>query len=301
MNDTPVDTFGLPISKDVCFSTHKNTFRPRTMKRQLKILKAFAPWLKQLLAPGEEILLAVRACSPMSLLEQLTLGWVIFYSKRCVLVFTNKRILHFPTRTNFSPRSSVAQVQYGDLEETKLRGFLGRVLTLRYKSGRKEGFNHVQSHEFKKLKALLPSLAKDGPPSPARERHHLCPRCQARLVKDRFSCPDCRLEFKDRERARRLSWLYPGGGYFYTGHPVLGVMDAIAETILLIALIVALIDGLTGATGPEGWVSVALIAGLLALEKIETVYHAKHYVNEYIPLEKVVPAIPTARAGPVLP
>jgi hypothetical protein len=69
-------------------------------------------------------------------------------------------------------------------------------------------------------------------------------------------------------------------------------------TILLIALVGALIDWLTGATGPGGWLSVVLIAGLLALEKVETVYHAKHYVNEYIPLEKAVAAIPTARAGP---
>jgi hypothetical protein len=295
MDTVQIDTFGLRINKGISFTTDKDKPHKGTMNRQLKILRDFAPILKQFLKPDEEILLAVRACSPMSLFEQMTMGWIIFYLKRCVLVVTNKRILHFPSKTNFAPKATVAQILYGDIAEAKLRGFLGRVLTLKYRSGKKEGFNYIQSPEFKKLKAILASLPKGGQPSEVSERHHLCPRCQARLLKGRFSCPNCHLKFKDGERALRLSILYPGGGYFYTKHPFLGIGDAIVEGFLLIAVIAGLVDLLMGKGGPEDWVSVFLLGVVLIVEKDETIYHAKHYVNEYIPLdENFVPATVTS-------
>src|SRR4029077_15822365 len=286
MDSVKVDTFGLPINKDISFATHKSRPSERAMKRQLKVLQNFAPLLKQLLKSDEEILLAVRACSPMSMFEQLTTGWMIFYLKRCVLVFTNKRILHFPTGTNFRPKSSIAEIFYGDIAEAKVRGFFGRALTLKYRTGKEESFNYVESPDFKKLKAILPSLPKETHPSEVSERHHLCPRCQARLLKGRFNCPACHLQFKDGERAIRLSILFPGGGYFYTKHPFMGIGYALAEGALLILVIAGFINVLMGGGGSEGWGSVLSLAVALIIAKIETIFHAKHYVNEYIPLDK---------------
>jgi hypothetical protein len=103
------------------------------------------------------------------------------------------------------------------------------------------------------------------------------------------------LKFKDGERAMTLSILYPGGGYFYTGHPFLGVADAIVESILLILVIAGLVDALMGERGPEAWASLALYGVALIIEKAQTIYHTKHYVNEYIPLEEnFSPAIGTS-------
>jgi hypothetical protein len=291
MDGIQVDTFGLRVNKDISFTTEKNKPHKATMNRQLQLLRAFAPILKQFLKPDEEILLAVTASSPMSWFEQLTTGWIIFYLKRCVLVFTNKRILHFPTKTNFAPKPSVAQILYGDIAEVRVSGFFGRVLKLKYKTGKKESFNYVAPAEFKKLKAILPSLPKEGQPSEVSERHHLCPRCGARLLKGKFNCPNCQLQFKDGERALKLSLIYPGGGYFYTRHPFLGVGDAVVEGLLLLVVIAALVDVLAGEGGPEAWASVVLFGAALIIEKAETIYHAKHYVNEYIPLnDNFVPA-----------
>jgi hypothetical protein len=100
MDAVQLDTFGLRINRDVCFTTHNNKFHEGMANRQLKVLRDLVPTLKQVLKPDEEILLAVKATSPMSLFEQLVTGWIIHYLKRCVLVFTNKRILHFPTKIN---------------------------------------------------------------------------------------------------------------------------------------------------------------------------------------------------------
>jgi len=276
------DILNLPINREICFSNHKGAFKEKILEGQTKTLARFVPFLKPLLEPGEEILLSVEATSPMSFLEQWTIGWIIYYLKRCVLVFTNRRILHFPTKHNFTPKHSLSQIRYGDIEEFKLSGFLGRVLKIEYKSGKREKFYYIKSREFKKLKTLGHLFIK-GQPSHVRERHFLCPRCITPLVKDIFSCPNCHLEFKNMKYAIRLSILFPGGGYFYTGHPVLGIMDAITEGVLLLELIVSLFKALTTM---ESWGFALLFAVLLFYEKLITIYHVKYYIGEYIPMDK---------------
>lgn len=145
------DSLNLPINREICFSNHKEEFKEKIMKNQTKILARFVPFLKLLLEPGEEVWLGVEATSPMSFLEQWTTGWVIYYLKRCVLIFTNKRILHFPTKHDFKPKHSVSQIRYGDIEEFKLSGFLGRVLKIEYKSGKKEKFYYINQENSKNL------------------------------------------------------------------------------------------------------------------------------------------------------
>jgi len=277
-----LDILNLPINEEICFSSHKEEFKEKIMRAQTKTLAKFALFLKPLLEPREEIWLSMEATSPMSFLEQWTTGWVIYYLKRCVLIFTNKRILHFPTKHNFTPKHSVSQVRYGDIEEFKLSGLLGRVLKIEYKSGKKEKFYYIKSREFRKLKTLEHLFIKDQP-SHVRERHFLCPRCTTPLLKDIFSCPNCNLEFKNMKEAIRLSLLFPGGGYFYTGHPVLGIIDVITEGGLLLELIVSLFKSLTTM---ESWGFVLLFAVLLFYEKLITLYHVKQYISEYIPMDK---------------
>jgi hypothetical protein len=87
MDGNKIDTFGLRINQGVCFTTHDNKPHKSTTNRQLKVLRDLAPTLKQVLKPDEEILLAVRASSPMSWFEQLVTGWIIYYLKRCVIGF----------------------------------------------------------------------------------------------------------------------------------------------------------------------------------------------------------------------
>jgi len=273
----------LPINQAVCFSNHKNKYEEYSKKIQLKLLKNFASFLNQILEPDEEILYVVKASSPASLFEQIITGWILYYIKRCVLIFTNKRILHFPTKINFSYKNSVAQVGYGDIGNFKIGGLGARILALTYRSGLKEKFYYIQSKDRKKLKTILPLLVSRGIPSERKERHHLCPRCTAPLLKDEFSCPDCRLEFKNAAQALKLSLLFPGGGYFYTRHPVLGIGDAATETGLLTALLFGLGDGFE-VGGPLP--AAIMLAIVLLLEKLITIYHAKNFVAEYIPIDQ---------------
>ena len=116
-------------------------------------------------------------------------------------------------------------------------------------------------------------------------RHHLCPKCTAQLTIGVYVCPSCKLEFKNEQKARNLSILVPGGGYFYTGHPVLGIGDALVETLLIFMVLSTLVNL---AVGEESSVLLPVVVAfgfILFLEKLYTIYHAKHYVKEYIPVE----------------
>ncbi|NWF94122.1 MAG: PH domain-containing protein [Syntrophaceae bacterium] len=282
---------GIPIHKQICFTTGKSKYSEKIVKQQTKILKKFSPFLTMALEPGEEIWLAVKATSPMSLLEQMTIGWVIVYIKRCILIFTNKRILHFPTRANFSPKASLAQIRYGDIKEIKLSGFLGRTLKIEYQNGKKEKFSYLPSREFKKLKTLIPNLAIGVHPSEALSRHHLCPKCVTPLQKNVFSCPNCHLEFKNPKQAIRLSLIFPGGGYFYTGHPLMGIGDAIVETILLVMLVKVFFIAFSMSESFVALTGMIPVALALSVEKLITIYDTKHFIHEYIPVDKSVAAI----------
>jgi hypothetical protein len=281
------ETFGLPINQSTAFSDKKGTFKERLKKQQLKMLTDYVPLLKQFLEPDEEILLAMRGCSPMSSMEHLTTGWAIIYIKRCTLVVTNRRILHFPAKKDFSPRLSIAQISYGDVEEIKPSGFLSR-FTVKYKNGSKETFLYVK--ESGKLKSILPDLQMARQqPTTLGVRHHLCPKCNAALVTGVYICSSCRQEFKSEKQARKLSIIYPGGGYFYTNHPFLGAGDAVVETFLIFMVLMGLVNTLSDSPEKsEGLFQFIFFGFILALEKIYSVYHAKHYVKEYIPIDKEV-------------
>ena len=281
------ETYGLPINTESAFSNKKGEFKERIKKQQLNILKDYVPRLKQFLEPGEEVLLAMRGCSPMTSMQQFTSGWMIYYVKRCTLVVTNRRIMHFPAKKDFSPRQSIAQILYGDVEEIKPSAFLSR-FTVKYKNGSKETFLYVK--ESAKLKSILPAIQLTGQqPTTIGARHHLCPKCNAVLTPGVYACSSCRLEFKNEQRARKLSIIYPGGGYFYTNHPFLGAGDAIVEAILISMVLMGLVNMLSGVYDTAaGLFQVVFFGFILVLEKLYSVYHAKHYVKEYIPVEKDV-------------
>ena len=282
------ETYGLPINQETAFSDKKGTFKERIKKQQLKMLKDYVPLLKQFLEPHEEVLLLMRGCSPMTSMEQLTTGWMIYYVKRCTLVVTNRRILHFPAKKDFSPRHSIAQIRFGDVEEIKPASFLGRKFTVIYKNGKKETFLYV--NESAKLKSILPDLQFAGQqPTTIGARHHLCPKCNTALMPGIYVCSSCRLEFKNEQRARKLSIIYPGGGYFYTSHPYLGAGDAFVEAVLTVYVLIGVYNMVLGnRDNTVGLFQLFFFGFLLVLEKLYSLLHAKHYVKEYIPVEKDV-------------
>lgn len=277
------ETMGLPVKTEFMFRNTKGVEKKGIKKRQLRLLKKVS-FLSRFLAPDEQILLVTTACSPISVMEQLTTGWMLYYLKRALLVFTNKRIIHIPATVSYDYRHSIAQIGYNDVESIKM-GW--RTLKVRYRNGKKENFLYIGARERKKIKALMSRLKRAGTPSPYRQRYHLCPSCTASLQVGKWTCPSCRLEFKNSRRARLLSLLIPGGGYFYTGHWFLGLSDLLVELTLLLWIVAP--TGDSDVTGGPLWVARGMFAVLLIIEKWMTIYHAEHYVREYIPLDNRYP------------
>jgi hypothetical protein len=271
----------LPIDAGIMFADHKGVHKPRIEKKQLKLVEKVT-FLKEFLEDGEQLLAVTTAVSPTSFLEQWTTGFIFVYVKRCILVFTDRRVFHIPTTSSFDYRGSVAEFRYGDLDSIAQKGSR---LKVAYKSGNKEVFLYIRGSERKKIRKLLQSTDLFSAPGGAGERVHRCPKCTQTLEADRFDCPSCAKEFKSRTKARNLSLWLPGGGYFYTGHPYLGVIDAAVEILFLAVIISSLIPS---AANPDGDLALAAIfAVFLAIEKAITVYHANHFVKEYLPVEGV--------------
>lgn len=274
------DNFDLPLDREFIFSNHKNASSKRMEKRQKKLLRKI-PAIKHFLQEGEKIALVSTGCSPASLLEQVIAGSIFIYLKRSLIVFTDRRIFHIPTKKDFSYRQSIAQILYADCRTIEVKG---SKLVVEYKSGKKEKFLYIPSYARKKIKTMLPRISFTGHSTAKQERVHLCPRCTKELQQDRYSCQSCHLEFRNMEQARKLSIIYPGGGYFYTGHPFLGIGDAIVETIFIVLVLTALVGTIKGIRGSS--VNLAIFTALLAVEKVITIYHSNHFIREYIPKEK---------------
>jgi hypothetical protein len=277
--------FALPLDREIIFSDYNNVYKKRVEKRQTKLVKKI-PILKNFLQDDEKILLMTTGCSPISIVEQLLTGWIFIYLKRSLFVFTNKRIFHIPTKKDFSYRNSIAEIVYADCKSIQIKG---RKLVIEYKSEKKEKFLYIAGKEKKKIKSLLSNISYEGHPGKTPQRRHLCPRCTKELEEGIYICSNCNLEFKNKAEAKRISLIFPGGGYFYTRHPFLGIGDAITEIILLILVIASLVGLINGVRGAG--VDLVIFAIVLIIEKAITVYHSNHFIKEYIPREKEIKPI----------
>jgi hypothetical protein len=278
----------LPIKGEVAFTNARGKFTEKIKKQQLKYLRDHVEELQHILEEGEEILLSARGASPFTMVEQLTTGAWVYYIKRCIIILTDRRILHLPSNYRYKPRDSVAQIRFQDIESFKGK----RRVTFVYKNGSKEIFSQIRNG--KRLVQLLKGLITTSSTSTQHGgRQHLCPKCVAPLPRDRFTCPRCRFEFKEPGAARLYSIFLPGGGYFYTRHPWLGIGDAITELVLIFFTFVFLLEYYMSPERDVSLLYLGLFFGaILTVEKLITVYHAKHFIKEYIPVEKRFNRIP---------
>jgi hypothetical protein len=262
-----------------------------------KALEKLGAILRQVLGPEEVVLYVARCQAPVSALEQITFGWYIYYVTGTVLVFTNRRLLHFGVKRNGEWNKILRSASWGDVEDTKIKGWLSKTLELRYRTGKKEKYWNIGREDGKKLRVLLDALFAAGAreSSPAQTMVSLCPSCTAELTPRVYQCAKCGLKFKDEKTMVSRSLIVPGGGYFYTRHWFLGVGDFLVEAYLLIMVIIlaasalGLIANPPGETGGEpmkgaaAWIAAAFVAAILAAEKWLTVHHCRRFIREFIP------------------
>jgi len=284
----------LPIKGEVAFSNAKGKFQEKIKKQQLKYLKDHVEELQHVLEEGEEILLAAHGVSPFTVLEQFsTVGW-IYAIKRCLIVLTSRRVLHFPDNYRGQPRDSMAQVRFQDIESFKGK----RNITLRYKNGTKEIFSQLGNG--RRFVQLLKGLVTTSSASSQHgARQYLCPRCVAPLAKDRYTCPRCRFEFKEPGRAKLYAIFLPGGAYFYTRHSWMGLVNTILELLLLFLTFVFTLKYYMSPERDLMYLMIGLALGAaVILGKLIAIYLTGQFIKEYIPVEKKFNRIPQPKPAP---
>ena len=280
------ELYGLPVDTAVLFSDHKGVYGRHIEKHQRKLLAKLS-FLAPFLEPGERILHVISGCSPATFVEQLLTGVLLGPLKRSLFAITNRRILHVPTTRGLQHRWSVAQILYADCRYIRLRW---ATLAVKYKSGRTERFRCIGRSGRNKARALLGNMLLKGRSSPTMEREHLCPRCTKPLIKNYYACPGCSLEFKKKSRATLLSMLIPGGGYFYARHPIMGLIEAIIETIVFLLLIASTAAYFASAPSAPRSITQAIMlcAIILGYEKTVTALFSNKCVEDFIPKQRQV-------------
>jgi hypothetical protein len=290
---------GVNIREDVVFANAKGEEKSGICRRNEKALAQLQEVLPRVLQPDEAVLYVARCEAPASFADQFTLGWYLYVVTASVLVFTNKRILHFLVkgkafggRDGWTWRRSLRAAGWGDVAEAKVSGWLSPVLVFKYRDGKEEKFWRIRRDDAKKIRLLaetiLPAAISEN--TAAQGMTALCPRCSATLAPDTYQCAQCGLLFKDKATALRRTVLLPGGGYFYTGHTLLGVIDAIAESLLMLSILLLVLDvgGVLPAAPdkpPASWGTVAFVLGILAVGKLFAIHHVNRFLRDHIPSE----------------
>jgi hypothetical protein len=88
-----------------------------------------------------------------------------------------------------------------------------------------------------------------------------------------------------------LAIFFPGGGYFYTRHYLLGILNAVLEIYLIGYLVVTVQDVLQGLS--SSLIYVVFLAVIFFAEKCITVVHATHFVDEFIPTARRIQPKPS--------
>lgn len=277
----PLSIFGIPVDRKTIFSDYKGNYKSRIEKRQRRLIVK-TTFIKFFLRKDERIRCLTTGYTSISALEQLFTGLAFLFFKRAIFAFTDKRILHIPTRFDRSTLGSISQILYEDCAHIGLKG---RSLVVKYKDGREEQFPYIGRKERKKLKVLLSSInLKPKSAGKLNARVHLCPSCTNPLDADSATCPTCKLEFKSGFQAKLRSLLIPGGGYFYTGHPVLGTLLGILEIVAVAKLV---LDGIAlnnGFSVDLGWMAVLTFA-LIGAKSVGA-YHTEQLTENFIPEPK---------------
>jgi len=269
---------GLPVEPEILFADKRGVRKARIEKNRTHLLEKLG-FLGRFLDADERIILVTTGCSPFGVLEQMTMGalWVVLL-KRALFVFTNKRMFHIPTTANYAYRGALSQILYEDCCSLQAKGSM---LVIEYRNGRKEKFYGIPGADRAIIQRLRLETSETDHPSDQPQRNHLCPNCTQILPTGAVTCPSCGLEFKSRTKALKYSLLVPGGGYFYTNHPFMGIGDAVVESYLLIITLAGLVVGLLGDS--EAMSTALLFAIVLGIEKLVTIHHSYSFLSEYIP------------------
>ena len=292
---------GVQIREDVLYTNVKGEPDDGSRKRAEEALANLRDILPNLLVPNEAILYVIKSCqAPLGTLEQFFVGWYVYRVTATRLVFTNLRLLHFGMGPGGKWNGTLKSVRWGDVTSSKVKGWINRLLELRYANGTKERYWRLPKKDGKKAQAILEAVlpVSRGEVTPAQGFQSICPDCRAVLTAGNYQCGTCGLKFKDERTLRWRTILIPGGGYLYSGMTLLGVLAFLSEGIFTLGVIYSILMAI-GLMPPETaengrvmqpadlWGAALVLAVILSLNKALEYIHSRRVIRSYIPLNKL--------------
>ncbi len=280
------ELFGILVREDVLFTNQKGEENRGARKHVERLMNTMQEPIRRVLQKDERVFYIAQAQVPLSALEQLTMSWVMHGLFQCVLVFTDRRILHFNVKRDGSWSDSVKQVHWADLREIKIAGsFLGRQLKITHADGKKDVYSRLKFAAGKKLKAILPWLKEHAEQrtNAVQGYEHLCPECVTPLMKGVYFCSRCGTTFKNEATLLKRALIIPGGGYFYCGLRMLGILTGLVEAVLLLDVLVSAgASRETKGGSLDFFVGLAFILFLIVVEKGVGYMHCRNLIREFI-------------------
>ncbi len=295
-----VSSNGLAIREDILFTDAKGRQTDGSRKKAEALLEKWRDTLPALLESNETIFYIVKNCqAPVTPLEQFFLGIYAYSISSTALVLTNLRIIHLGVTSRGKWRRVLKSVRWGDLSDAKVKGWLSRVLDLKYANGQKERYWRIQGKDAKKVKAILAAVLplSRAEATAAQGIVSLCPDCRASLTQGNYQCLGCGLTFKNEKALLKWTLLVPGGGYLYAGFTVLGVLSLFFEGLFLIEAILYILmaagviqpgrgaDG-SGALQGDLWVTAGIFLLIIGFRKLLEYLHGRRIIRTFLPLSK---------------
>jgi hypothetical protein len=291
---------GLRIREDLLFTDAKGRESDSARRKAEKTLAKWQDILPAILEKDETIFYIVKnAMAPLTAFEQLTLGWQAYAVLGTTLVFTNTRLLHLGLVGSSTWTRVLKSVRWGDVAEAKVKGWLVRVLKLRYLNGKKEQYTRLPMAAAKKVNDILSAVipASRAEMSSAQGMQSLCPDCRAGLTARVYECAPCGLRFKTEKTLLSRTLLVPGGGYFYAGMSLAGVLSFVGEGAFLLlvlsyaAMALHLMPAATSESGrvmetAELWGAAGFLLLLVAFHKLIEYRHGVRVIRTFLPERK---------------
>jgi hypothetical protein len=291
---------GLRIREDLLFTDAQGRERDGVRRKADKVLAKWQDILPAILEKDETVLYVVKnAVAPLSTFEQLTLGWQAYAVMGTTLVFTNARMLHFGIGSSAKWTRVLKSVRWGDVAEGRVKGWLVRVLDLRYLNGKKERYSRLPIGAAKKVNDILAAVipASRSEMSSVQGVQSLCPDCRSGLTSGTYQCVQCGLKFKNEKTLLNRTLLIPGGGYFYAGMTLAGLLSFVGEGIFLLvgllyaAMAVHLMDANRAENGrvmesAELWSLAGFLLLLIAFHKLIEYRHGLRVIPTFLPEAK---------------
>ncbi len=214
----------------------------RLAKMKLKQLQLLDPVIRAMLHPGERVIYLTDGIKQNSL-EQMFIGWIVYYYNHNAFVFTSERILLIHLTAKKKLGKFVGVIHYEDLIKAKSSAFGS--LQLKFRNKKSTVFSRVAGKDRKFIQSFLNPLIEGNAQAidqKAPSIIDLCPACYDPVHEKKApACRHCETEYRTPKQAALRSLLIPGLGDIYLGSK-LGYLEVLFMLFLWFSMVVGNIE-----------------------------------------------------------